>query len=140
MSDNLSPIKSVIISGNLNDSITYKLCPSTEFSEGVWNLSLFSVAYVCNVNDVNLICSIACNLVKAQKYNLNNEVESYEQPLAVFSIESAKSLKVYTFEKTWFYINALSNELKITITNERNHENLQINCDLYVQLLFQRVK
>ena len=140
MSDNLSPIKSVIISGNLNNTITYKLCPITEFSEGVWNLSILSVAYACNQNDVNFICSLACNLVKAQKYNLNNEVELYEQPLAVFRIESATPLKVFNFEKTWFYINALSNELKITIKNERNQQNLQINCDVFVQLLFRRVK
>ena len=134
------PVKSVIIVGNLNRTLKYKLCPLTEFSEGKWNLSLFSAAYSCNTNDVNEICSITCNLVKAQKYNLNNEVELYEQPLGICQIQSAVSKKTFNYEKTWFYINSLSNELEISIINLTDQQKLSINCEMYIQLLFRRVK
>lgn len=134
------PIKSVVIVGNLNSSLKYKLCPLTEFSEGKWNMCLYSAAYSCNINDVNSICSISCNLVKAQKYNLNNEIELYEQPLGICQIQSVVSKRTFNYEKTWFYINSLSNELEISIKNESNQQKLSINCEMYIQLLFRRVK
>ena len=104
---NFSPIKSVVISGNLFDGISYKLCPITEFSDGVWNLSLFALGYNCNLRDIDYICSVSCNLITAQKYNLRNEVELYEQPLGIFVLKTGPK-KTINFEKTWFYINSLS--------------------------------
>ena len=140
MSTYQSLIKSVIISGNLNNSLKYKLCPSTEFSEGVWNLCVLSAAYSCNTIQINAICSISCNLVKAQKYNSNNEIELYEQPLCICQIRSEIPKKTFSYEKTWFYINARSNELELTIKNEANQEKLGIDCEMYIQLLFRRIK
>ena len=137
--NNLVPIKSVVISGNLLDGISYKLCPITEFSEGVWNLTLSSLGYYCNIPDIDNICSVSCNLVTAQKYNSNNEVELYEQPFGIFILKQGPK-KTFTFEKTWFYINSLSSELNVTVKNEQNQQKLRINCDFYIQLLFRRVK
>ena len=88
------PVKSVIISGNLqNEVLTYKLCPSSEFSDGVWNICILSLGYTCNENDVSEICEVTCNLVKSQKYNHNSEVESYDQPFSLFLLDSTNSRK-----------------------------------------------
>ena len=134
-----APLKSVIISGNLNNSVVYKLCPITEFSEGIWNLTLLSVGYSCNVPNFNSVCSLSCNLITSSKFNSNFEVELYEQPLGMFLIKSGPPATI-NFEKTWFHINTLSNELKISIKNERNREKLKVDCDMYIQVLFRRVK
>ena len=85
-----SPIKSVVIAGNLqNDDLIYKLCPSTEFSEGVWNICIVSLAYFCK-NDVKEVCEVSSNLVKSQKYTPNSEVELYDQPFTLFVLDSSK--------------------------------------------------
>ena len=64
------PIKSVIISGNLkNTKLTYKLCPVTEFADGVWNIAIKCVSYVCLNENFKENCKISCNLSKAQKWN-----------------------------------------------------------------------
>ena len=133
------PIKSVIISGNLQSKLTYKLCPITEFSEGVWNLSLVSLAYFCNLENIDYICSISCNLITSQKYNTNNQVELYDQPLGIFVLKTG-SKTTKSFEKTWFYINALSSDLNISVKNQSNQEDIKIDCEFHIQLFFQRVK
>ena len=45
-----------------------------------------------------------------------------------------------TKDKTWFYINALSNELHIYVKQIGSKNNLVVDCDFYVQCLFKRVK
>ena len=140
MSDvNSAPVKSVIISGNLNDSVVYKLCPITEFSEGVWTLTLLSIGYSYNVANFNSVCSLSCNLITSSKFNSNFEVELYEQPLGMFILKSGPPTTI-KFEKTWFYINALSNELKISVKNERNQQKITVNCDVFIHVLFRRIK
>jgi hypothetical protein len=86
----LSPIKSVILSGNLKDknSVKYQLCPSTEFSEGLWNISVASIAYTCRERNVKELCKVSCNLVKSQKFNNNQEVQSYQQPFLMLLLET----------------------------------------------------
>ena len=94
---NEAPVKSIILSGSINSNLCYKLCPSTEFSEGVWNISISSVAYRCKAPNVNEISEISCNLVKSQKLNSNYEVESYDQPFGLLLIKSSDSKKIVNF-------------------------------------------
>jgi hypothetical protein len=86
----LSPIKSVLLHGNLNrqNSIKYQMCPSTEFSEGVWNISIASIGFSCLERNVNELSCVSCNLVKSQKFNTNQEIENYQQPFGIFKIET----------------------------------------------------
>ena len=96
-----SPVKSVIINGKINNPITYKLFPSTEFSEGVWNISLVSISYTCATSDVEELCSVSCNMVKSQKLKDDSyTVESYEQPFGVFLLSSSKIRNTITFGKS----------------------------------------
>ena len=91
--DNKGPIKSVIINGNLkNNRLIYKLCPVTEFSNGVWNIAVKAVSYYCTTENYKELCKISCNLVKAQKFNKSYEVECYEQPFGVFILEEGKHI------------------------------------------------
>ena len=81
-------IKSVIVSGNLNDNLVYKLCPNTEFSDGAWNVTIKSIGYSCLVPNFKDLCQISCNLVKSQRYKDSYEVESYDQPFNIFLLET----------------------------------------------------
>ena len=89
--NNIGTIKSVIVSGNLNRNLVYKLCPNTEFSEGAWNINIKTIAYSCLIPNFKELCEISCNLVKSQRYNDSFEVESYDQPFTIFVLESQKT-------------------------------------------------
>ena len=135
------PIKSVILKGTLKQGLVYRLYPNTEFSDGIWNLTISSLSYSLNVNNVNDIFSISCNFIKDHKISHLNEVQNYQQPLGVFhlkSIENDSTKKVIYFDKQWCQINALSNELNFILKNETN-ENFNYDCDLIIQVLFQRI-
>ena len=98
------PIKSVITTGNLKENkLIYKLCPVTEFSDGVWNVAVKSISYVCQTENLKEICKITSNLSKAQKFNNSFEVESYEQPFGIFLLEEGKH--VISFGKDRKYKN-----------------------------------
>ena len=59
------PIKSVLLKESIAKKLVYKLVPPTEFSEGVWNLSLASISYSTNFEgNLKDIYSITCNVVK----------------------------------------------------------------------------
>ena len=90
-----APVKSIIISGNTNTQISYKLYPDTEFSQGVWYMCMPSLAYSSNL-EIKELCSVSCNLVKSQKVINNYDVQCYEQPFGIFLLESP-SKKITSF-------------------------------------------
>ena len=138
--DKKAPCKSIIISGNLkNTNLKYQLCPVNEFSEGVWNITILSVGYSCNVENFKEHCKISCNLSKNQRFNDSSEVELYEQPFALFYLEEQKHT-VYFGEPIWLYMNVHSNVLEFKISKVNSEENLMIDCELNIHCVFQRVK
>jgi hypothetical protein len=134
-----SSVKSVILSGNLNvkNSLKYKLCPnSTEFSQGLWNISIPSISFSCHERNVKELCQVSCNFVKAQRWSQNNEIESYEEPLGMFLLETGS--KTIYLDKIWFKLNSDSNELYLHVTNT-NEIALNIDCFISVLVLFQKI-
>jgi hypothetical protein len=133
------PIKSVLVKGKIKEKIVYQLCPSTEFSNGVWNLSLVSISYSTNTTDnVKDIFTISCNVVKNQKFSETNEIENYDQPLNSFLLDSSLKKNTIYFGTQWFHINAISNELKFSIKNETSQETL-FNAMIFVNVIFQKI-
>lgn len=134
------PIKSVLLKGRIHQTLTYKLCPGTEFSEGIWNLSLVSLTY--SLIDSQLtnkeVFSISCNQVKGQKISTSNQIENYDQPLATFLLDHKVKTKTFYFDKMWFHLNAISNELKFSFENETN-ERFSYDAEIYLQVIFQRL-
>ena len=136
-------LKSVILKGKIKDKIVYKLVPSTEFSEGVWNLSIVSVSY-CIVTPLNRqhvkdIFSISCNIVKGQKLSASNEIENYNMPLNTFLIDTNLEKNLTYFAAHWFQINAVSNEVKFSIKNESNEE-LLFDAHVNLHVMFQKIE
>ena len=99
--DKKGPIKSFILTGNLNQNcLIYKLCPVTELSEGVWNMTVCSVAYSCEIQNFEEFFQISCNLVKAQRFNDTSfEVESYNQPFGIFKLQRGKRIIYFGAKK-----------------------------------------
>ena len=141
------PIKSVILKGALNSTerkeIVYRLCPINEFSDGVWNLSISSLCYSVKPMAIEIkdTFTLSCNFVKGQKLSLSHQVETYEQPLSMFILQNVQnkvSKNIIYFEKQWFHINSLSNELRFTLNNEDN-VSFNYESEIVLQVLFHRV-
>ena len=86
-----APLKSLTIFGNLQNRVSYKLCPINEFSEGVWNICVNSLFVKCKTPDYNEVCEVSCNLSKAQKFNEFGQVEWYQQPFGIFIISNGNN-------------------------------------------------
>ena len=147
MSIKYHPVKSVILKGGLNTEvkkdIVYRLCPINEFSDGIWNLSLLSLSYSIKPLTIEIkdVFSVSCNFVKGQKLSLTHQVETYEEPLSMFlfkNVQNKTSKNIIYFEKQWFHMNTLSNDLKFTLKNEDNL-NFNYESEIILQVLFQRV-
>ena len=141
------PVKSVLLKGTLkstsDQTVIYKLCPINEFSEGIWNLCIQSLSYsvTANRNNINDLFSVSCNVIKGQKLSVNNEVENYNQPLCMFvfnNVRNQSQRNIVYFDKQWFHINALSNELKFAVKNEDNPA-FVYESQITIQVLFQRI-
>ena len=139
--------KSVILKGTINTEvrkdIVYRLCPINEFSDGIWNLSIVSLSYSVKPLTIEIrdVFSVSCNFVKGQKLSSSHEIETYEQPLSMFMLKnvlSKSSKNIIYFEKQWFHINTLSNELKFTLKNEDNL-NFNYESEIILHVLFQRL-
>ena len=133
--------KAVQVSGNLSSNqIVYRLCPPNEFSEGVWNVAIANVGYESNEN-LNVFCTVSCNLVQSQKISDSNQVISYQMPLTAFLIKTVAtvasgSLSFYRFDPIWFRINSFSDQLRFTFTNPKTNQTLLDNCNVYLTVLF----
>jgi hypothetical protein len=139
MSKSYHSIKSVLIKGKIKDKLVYDLCPSTEFSEGIWNLCLVSLSYSTNINEnIKDIFSISCNVAKSQKFTATKEIETYNQPLNSFLLDSSLKKNTIYFNTQWFHINALSNQVKFCIKNETTEEIL-FESTIYLHVIFQRI-
>jgi hypothetical protein len=134
-----SSVKSIILSGNLNtkNTLSYKLCPnSSEFAQGLWNISISSISFSCRERNISEVCQISCNFVKSQRYNKTNEIESYEEPLCMFFLESKQ--KTIYFDKIWFKLQSDSNILNFHVS-KMDETLININCDVSVLVLFQKI-
>lgn len=88
----MSVIKTVSIKGNLlKQPFRYSLCPPEEFSFGLWSIAISSIAYSASqATNIFISCEVSSNFVVAEKFNEQREVETYEQPLASFMIDTTK--------------------------------------------------
>jgi hypothetical protein len=137
MSD--APLKSKVLSGNIRRAnLSSEICEqSTNISTGLWNICVASICL--DTKDQNgLFCAVSCNLVKDKKLNANTKVlETYNPVIATVFL---KGRKIVYLDKTWFTINNQCTEIKLFFSNIQTNEQIIIDCDLHVTVLFQRIK
>jgi hypothetical protein len=137
MSD--APIKTSVLNGNLNSgTLSSQICEnSTNISNGLWNISFPTFCF--DSKDQNgLFCSVSCNLVKDKRFNpQTKQLETYNPVLASLFL---KGRKIVYIEKTWFTVNNQCSDIILYFTNMQTNRTLTIDCEMFVTILFQRVK
>jgi hypothetical protein len=138
MSD--ASLKTYTLSGNLNQKgiLSTDICEeNTNISVGLWNVCISSICINCQDQN-GQFCAISSNLVKHKQLNKVSKVLENVNP----SISNVflKGRKIVYLDKTWFTINNQCSEIKLFFSNMENTELLLIDCELYVTVLFQRVK
>ena len=133
-------MKSVNVRGRLPDgNLSYRLCPSTEFSKGSWQMAIGSIS--CHsVVDQKVLCSVSSNVSVDQKYSKEGEIETYEQPLVTFYLSVRPNEKISTrFYPMWFNINRQSDTLFLKFFDASTDEKLKSNCTIITTLLLRKV-
>lgn len=135
----------ILLTGNLKNSNFLELkLPYNDISSNVWQISLNQIAQSFNVPS-NTLCGIGCNFVTDVKFNTENQVVTYCPILWQCLFKGQKNEKsVKSFEQNWFYVTTTQQEIKLqfysyfqgSVTNDL----LNLDCDLYVSVLLQRVK
>ena len=93
----MSAIKSILLKGNFKDKkVNYRPCPSSEFSNGAWNVCINAISYNCHDQNFKSDCSISCNFVRGQKFSANEDsILTYQLPMVLFHVETGeKSLSI----------------------------------------------
>jgi hypothetical protein len=137
----LTPIVSVSVKGNLKDKKLTLIYPLSKLQKGIWQIALDSLAYNTNSDDPKvkvpqLLCGLKCNWITAINYNSNNELLS-ETP-CIFQFFMSKRKDCIINNKTWFEINSLTEFLIFEFINLETNEILNLDCSIYILLLFQR--
>ena len=114
--------KCVQIQANwMSEKLCYKLCPSTEFSSGRWQIAISSVCCEEQTTEINNFVNFTTNFSVNEQYSTKGERQLYEQPLAVCYIKLRKTRDSSSKQQTifhtpmWFDINRISDELYIHV-------------------------
>jgi len=135
--------KSICLKGNLqNGPIIYRPYPVNEFTSGKWLISINSILFESAI-ELSTTCAVTCNFSTSQKRTKRGEITGYEMPLTVFHLKTTTSARrsIFRFTPVYYPMNSVSDELQISLLDifADNDVPLKLNCDLVVQILFQRV-
>jgi hypothetical protein len=134
--------KSICLKGNIqNGPLCYRPYPVNEFSTGCWSLAVSSISYDSSVVLSNT-CAITSNFSASQKRTSKGEIKVYEMPLAVFHLKTTSTTprSVFRFSPVYYPMNSIGDELRVSLVDifQDNDVPLTLNCDVVVQILFQR--
>jgi hypothetical protein len=131
------PIKSVVLKGNLRDSSsTLNYVLSTDDKNRLFEVCVNDVSYQNKSNaNISSFSQIKCNLVK--------DLRQYEQSTQIYLPTIANILlkatptekKINFYDKTWFFVNAPNDVIKVSFVNPTTEAALNINCEVFVTVL-----
>ena len=124
-------IKCAQISGNVNGSLKYRLCPSTEFSTGRWNVAISEVCAHANEEFKGFI-TLSTDFSVNQQFNNKKEIEIYQQPLITFQLD-------LTSGPVWLEINRTKDIMNITAKDTFTQTEIKENVEISITLLFKRI-
>jgi len=137
-------MKCIPVVGNISArTLTYRLCPNTEFSNGKWQMAISVVCLESQVDtDLYLFCTISSSFSVAIRYSKNGATEVYEQPLVTFQLnlkKNTKSINRFSFP-LWLNINQISDEVIFTCKNAKDETHLDQNVNAVINVLFRKVE
>jgi hypothetical protein len=134
------PIKSIVLKGNLRDtSLNYVL--STDDKNELFQVCVKEVLYQNkSTGNISLFAQMKCNLVKDLR-QFQHSTQIYLPTIAstLFKASTTEKKIVY-YEKTWFYVNAPNDVIKISFTDPATEAALNINCEVFVTVLLRQRK
>lgn len=138
----MNHLKSINITGNIANGLTYKLCPSSEFSTGHWQVA---VANICidTSEDINVFCTISTNFSINKRYSDTQQIEAYEQPLNSlhFNLKKANPRAMNRFTHLlWLDINRISDDMDFHFVDPLSGQRLQQNAKISMNVLFRRLE
>lgn len=138
-------IKSIVLCGNLKENngiLTLKI-PFDEIKNGQWQMCIIDIGSE-TLEKVNSIALIRSNFIRDIQYNDVACLETYYPTLTIYHLKGEiNSKRVVHLEKNWFWINNLSDTLKLYFeysdTNkQRNKKLIELKCFMTVNVLLQR--
>ena len=69
--------KSVLVTGNSQNDLSYICYPVNEFSTGKWQMSINALSYETEEN-LSLTCSLTCNFVTGKIRTKNSDIKIVE--------------------------------------------------------------
>lgn len=141
----LGTCHSIIVSGNLllNNSVSIKL-PFDDFKNNLWQLRINDIA-ISLKSPCNILTGISTNFISDLKFNERNEIISWHPIICQTLLRTTSSEnKILKFETAWFYVTSPQSEIEITfnpyIDGKIVSSLMKIDCDVFVNILLQRVK
>lgn len=140
------PCHNIFLSGNLkNNNCISITVPFDDICTNLWQLCLNQISYECLSDNINALLAISCNLITDLNFNVSHQVVK-QQPILwqLICKGSKKEIKSMQFNQNWFYITNSQKEIKLTFyllhDGQKSNNVLNLNCDVYVTMLLQRVK
>lgn len=140
----MASIKYVQCIGNLKENnVIYKLCPTNEFSTGVWQMAIS--CFCCETEeDINEFCNISSNSCVGQRISSSGQVETYEQPLGTVYLNlkkatTKKSINRFSFP-LWLTINRISEEIHFNFQIAKNGRAISQDCQVILNVMFKRAQ
>ena len=136
------PIRSFLLKQNLETaSVLTTEFVQSETKSGLWQICVQSISIIFK-EDVNLIATLQCNLIKDLKYQrASGGIQSYNPNIICFPMKGkTNEKKLISFEKNWFQINAPSSDLKLYVRDIESENLVTQKCDLFVNVFLQRIK
>ena len=109
------PIKSLIVNSS---EYEIKACYDDAFKEGVWNMCISSIigSELKMGYSTAKHMAVTCNFVTGVRpLYQGSGPHDYNQPLAMFMVESNQKNIHQSFEKTWFRVNKPSDCLRLNL-------------------------
>jgi hypothetical protein len=127
------------LAGNLSKN-NLRLRPHNypELSRGVWNMRI-SHCVVDNATSEEYCAGISSNLVKGYKSSNSGQTTAAYSILILFLLPR-NSKQVINFTSGWHCINNYNEEMVINIVDLKTQEKLTIDCDVYMNIQFQRIQ
>ncbi len=136
------PIKSIVLKGNLRDTdCTLNYVLSTDDKNGLFQVCVKDILYQNKSNgNISIFAQMKCNLVKDLR-QFQHSTQSYLPSIAnILFKASPTEKKIVNYEKTWFYVNAPNDVIKISFVDPATELSLNINCEVFVTVLLRQRK
>lgn len=130
--------KVVNLIGNISNDLNYKLCPSTEFSTGHWQIAISTLCVEAS-QDINSFVNITSSACVNQRFD-KGEVKVYEQPLITVHLNlrnKSKSINRFSYP-IYLDINRQSEDIEFKFYDSLTGQKCNFDAKVSLNVMFRR--